>query len=410
MSGNINANLEAVLKQLYPTGMPMTSVYKDFPFLSMLKKNTKFGGDVLKVPVRVSAGSNASRDATTAFGNSGVSNNKAFLVTRGHDYTQAYIPREDWKAAVVSGNKGAFLDVAKNEIDTQINEMSRRLSRDIYRSGSGKIGQVSSVSTDTVTLTNATDARYFEKGQVLVASTADGTGSLESGSVTVSSVDRGAGTVTATANWSAGIATIAADMYLFVKGDYANPSTGTVSIRGLEAWTPTTAPTSGDNHFSVDRSADSARLAGVRYTISGSGSLRSGLMDATTELDIQTGGRPDVAFMHPTHWINLAKELESDRIAPCTEQLGQFGFEALKLRTPNGIVKVFSDADCPTSRIHLLDSSVWELASLMSAPHIFNDDNTYIRASLADAYEVRIGHYAQLVCRNPGANAIVTIS
>lgn len=163
MSGNINSGLSAVLKQLYPKGEVANSIYSDFPFLAMVAKDPTAGGDVMKVPIRRNAGANASRTASTAFAKTNVSTNKAFLVTRGHDYSVAYILREDWKASLSpKGNKGGFIDICKGEVDSQINELNRRLNRDLYRSGSGSIGRTSSVSGTSLTLTNASDARYFE--------------------------------------------------------------------------------------------------------------------------------------------------------------------------------------------------------------------------------------------------------
>lgn len=78
--------------------------------------------------------------------------------------------------------------------------------------------------TPTITLWRPKDAALFTAGEVIVACTSDGVtrGSQRAGSVTLASVDYVNGTLTATGNWTAGIAAIAAGDYLFKSGEFQN--------------------------------------------------------------------------------------------------------------------------------------------------------------------------------------------
>jgi hypothetical protein len=55
---------------------------------------------------------------------------------------------------------------------------------------------------------------------------------------------------------------------------------------------------------------------------------------------------------------------------------------------------------------------VWKLRSLGRAPHVLTygmEGLEGIRVGNADALEVRIGYYANLICSAPGWNAVITL-
>ena len=106
---------------------------------------------------------------------------------------------------------------------------------------------------------NTEDVTNFEVGMEIVFSTADGGGSVKSGSVTVNGVDRDTGILTVDAQTAIDGGTgSASDDFIFVEGDYD------LKIKGLQAWLPNTTPSSSP-FFGVDRTADATRLGGIRY-------------------------------------------------------------------------------------------------------------------------------------------------
>src|SRR5581483_9521973 len=98
------------------------------------------------------------------------------------------------------------------------------------------------------------------------ASADDGTGGggLRSAgaTVTITGLNRSTGTLTASGNWTAGIAAVAAGDYLFPQGDYNNVMPG-----ALGGWL--TTPGGGDSFYGVNRNADVTRLAGLIQTGAG---------------------------------------------------------------------------------------------------------------------------------------------
>ena len=183
------------------------------------------------------------------------------------------------------------------------------LAVSLYRDSSGQIGQVNAEpaeAADTVIqLKEASDVTNFEVGMILNIWSAKSGGTQKSvdGSVTdleVVGVDRDLGTVTIDDPYNAS-GTIAADDYLFVKGDRG------LKLSGMEDWIPEVAPTSGDSFFGVDRSSDVTRLAGIRKDGSAL-PIEEALIDAAARVG-REGGKPDHVFMSYEKFAELEKEI-----------------------------------------------------------------------------------------------------
>jgi len=275
----------------------------------------------------------------------------------------------------------------------------------LYRSGSGSIGRVSSTSTvasTTISLSNPDDVTNFEVGMVIVASTADGGGSVESGSVTVTGIDRDLGTLSAAANWSTGIATIATGDYLFKAGDYD------LKIKGLQAWLPNSAPSS-TAFFSVDRTSDVSRLGGIRFDGSGM-PIEEALVKAASRA-AREGAKPDYCFMNYSKYADLENALGSKVIYTDMKINAEISFRGILINGPRGPIKVIPDQNCPSDRAFMLQLNVWKLYSLGKAPQILDTDGLkMLRQASADGVEVRIGYYAQVGCRAPGFNVNIKLA
>ena len=236
------AALSAVLKQKYTQRRFAELAYRKNPGFALVAKRTDFGGKNKVIAVRNANPLGIGKDISTAQGTKTASSYKQFVVTRASYYGTASITGEAIKAA--KGSENSLIEGLTKEIDGIINGVSRRLAMMMYRNGGGAIGQISSGSTvgsATITLANPGDITNFETGMVLQASADDGysgsAGTRSGGAtVTVAGVDVDAGTVTATGNWSAGIAAVAAGDFLFAKGDYQG------WLKGALAWTPLSAP------------------------------------------------------------------------------------------------------------------------------------------------------------------------
>ena len=395
-------SFQPVLKQHYTNDRVENMVYRDNPLLAMLPKYEQFGGENLKLPIKYGIPQGRSATFSTAQANKTNSQYKAFLLTRSKDYSLASIDNETIDAS--KGNSNAFLEAATTEIDGAIESASRALAIDLYGNGSGSRGQVETGSTGTsIQLVKIEDITNFEVGMEIVFSTAEGGGSVKSGTVTVNGVNRDSGVLTVDAQTAIdGGSGSADDDYIFQEGDYD------LKIKGLRAWLPETAPTGGDNFFGVDRSADATRLAGIRFDGS-SLPIEESLVEAAARV-AREGGRPDYCFMSYTKFSELEKALGA-KVQYVDKHINpEIGFRGIKIHGPRGAITVIPDQNCPQDRAFMLSMSFWKLYSLGKCPKILDSDGLrMLRESNADAVEVRVGYYAQLGCRAPGFNATIAL-
>ena len=86
------------------------------------------------------------------------------------------------------------------------------------------------------------------------------------------------------------------------------------------------------------------------------------------------------------------------------------GFNSLQVAGPNGIIKVIPDQNCPAGSAFLLQMDTWKLKSLGEAVRLFDGDGlSIIRDASSDSLLVRCLSYAQVSCRAPGWNCVVTL-
>jgi Family of unknown function (DUF5309) len=419
------SNQVAALKELYTGDDYMKDlVYKKNPLLALIPKNESPGGFAGKyIPVPLIYGTPQGRSAT--FTNS--QNNQtapalsSFFVYRVSNYQLCTITNELLEAT--KDNAGAFIDEAKLNMDTSIRNISNDLALDLFSAANGVRGQISSISTGVITLVSPASVVNFEVGMSLVSFSISGTTYTQSTSAAVGyiiAVDRSNGiiTVSATQGGSAGTPTNWSTSFpnLAVQGDVAFGSntlqTQFLKVSGLAAWLPMTAPTNSDNFWGVNRSADVTRLSGVRFNGS-SETIEEALIDASS-LVAREGGMPDMCFMSFASYAALEKSLGSKvQYVDVKHEEADIAFTGIKIHAPYGPITVIPDRSCPPLTAYLLQMDTWKFRSLGKAPHILTyglEGLEGLRVGNADALEIRIGYYGNLICNAPGWNCVVSLS
>ena len=404
-------SFDAALKQHYTNDMVENLVYADNPLLALVAKYEEFGGKNLPIPLIYGNPQGRSATFTNAQTRGGVTNSQItdFVLTRVKDYSIATIDNETLEAS--KGNANAFMEAATTEIDGAIHSLSRSLAVSMFRDSSGQIGQVNAepaeAASTVITMKSAGDITNIEVGMALNIWSAKSGGTQRNldGSTTqmiVSAVDRGAGTFTISTAYDAS-GTIAADDFIFVEGDRG------LKLSGLESWLPETAPTSGDSFFSVDRSVDVTRLAGVRYDGS-SDPIEEALIEGASRV-AREGGKIDHCFLSFAKYAELEKSLGS-KVQYCDLTMNaEIGFRGILINGPRGTIKVLPTQNCPDNVAFMLQLSTWKLYSLGKAVRVIDSDGLkMLRQASADGVEVRYGSYSQLGCRAPGFNARIKLS
>lgn len=420
------SNQVAALKELYTGDDYMKDlVYKKNPLLALLPKNEAPGGFSGKyIPVPLVYGTPQGRSATfsTAQSNQTAPSLASFFVYRVSNYQLVTITNELLEAT--KDDAGAFVDEAKLNMDTGFRNISNDLALDIFGSANGQRGVISAISTGVITLTQAADIVNFEVGMALVSYSVSGTTPTQSTSAAIGyviAVNRSAGqlTVSATAGGAAGTPTNWSTSFpnLAVQGDINFVSGGLstaskLKISGLAAWLPITAPSSGDNFWGVDRSADVTRLAGVRFDGSAE-SIEEALVDASA-LVAREGGQPDMCFMSFASYAALEKSLGSKvQYVSVKHDEADIAFAGITVNAPYGPITCMPDRNCPAKTAYLLQMDCWKLRSLGKAPHVLTyglEGLEGLRVGNADALEIRIGYYANLICNAPGWNCVIQLS
>lgn len=400
-------NFAAALKQHYTSQRIENMVYKDNPFLAMISKYESFGGENLKLPIKYGIPQGRSATFTDALDNKSNTQLKAFLLTRKANYSLADIDNETLEAS--KGNANAFIEAATTEIDGAIESATRSLAISLFGDGGGSIGVISGnpSGTDTVTLATPDDVTNFEVGMILAAYSAATGGTQRTDVYKVGTVNRDTGVLTLTVPSTGAAASINAAWsdgdFLVPEGDYDK------MLSGLNAWIPSTAPSSTDSFFGVNRSADATRLGGIRFA-GGSLPLEEALIGAASRA-AREGGKPDVCFMNYSNFADLEKALGSKVSYVNIKVKPEIGFRGIEINGPRGVIKVIPDQNCPKDVAFMLDMSMWKLYSLGKAPKILDPDGLrFLRVSTADSVEVRVGYYAQLGCRGPGYNVRIALT
>lgn len=393
----------ALLKEWYDDQKVENLAYDDNPFLVMVPKKTNATGKYIPVPIIYEVNAGRSSNFTNAQNNQTPGQFADFLVTLRPDYDIATLANQAMEAA--GDDRGAFMDFATLLVDMAIQGAANSQASSLYRAGTGTIGQISSIAAGVITLTNPADVSQFAINQTLQANSTDG-GSPRAALGYVIARDVMAGTIKVSATTWGGAAGSpsgwAANDYLLVQGD--NNS----KLSGLTAWLPSTAPSTTDNFFGVNRSADS-RLYGLFYN-GANQAMEEAFIDAAL-INRREKGRPRHLMTNYGSMSSLIKALGSRREFCDWQGDGEIGFRGVKIQGPSGPIECYADRNCQAATAFLLQLNTWKLYSLGPVPKVFKykDGLEMLRLGNADASEVRVGAYSQLASRAPGWNSQIAL-
>lgn len=407
-SANTLTTFDFAIKEHYTPEMVENMVYMNNPMLALIPKYEEMRGEYFVQPVQYADVQSRSASFSTAQSLSTSSALKGikFNVTRVKNYSLATIDNEAMEAS--KGNANAFMELATNVIDTAIHTLSRDLAIGLYGNAAGAKGQVLAEPAETsgtfsFTLKDPEQITNFEVGMSLVIYSAETGGLIRTSDGSddewlVAGVDRVNGTLTLTGTYNSS-GTIAANDYIFQEGDRG------LKMSGLADWLPSTV--SATAFFGVDRTADSTRLGGLRYDGSAQ-PIEEALIDALY-LSGREGARIDHMFMNFKKYAELEKSLGS-KVVYDTLQVGQVGFNAIRLAGPRGVVRVVADQNCPSDLAYGLQLDTWKLGSIGKAVSpAANDGNRWLRQTSDDGVELRYRFYGNAICKAPGYNIRISL-
>jgi hypothetical protein len=324
-------------------------------------------------------------------------------------------------------NAGAFVDEASRTLDNGFRNISNNMAFELFSGGTATRGSISSAgvsySAPTLSwvLTSSQQVVQFEVGMTLQASATDGGAALQNtpgtiDAVQITSVNRSTGAIAGTVVQGAPQSSWVAGSFLQVLGDIGIGGSSTIAgmlgLSGLAAWVPSVDPPSNDNFWGVNRSADPTRLGGLRYNAS-TQSISEGLTNALAFAN-REGASPDIIILDFVSYATLVNELGAKvQYVQLEHDEVEVAFEAIHFHSAYGKIPVLADRSCPAQTAYVLTTDTWKLRTLGKAPHILTygmEGLEGLRVGNADALEIRIAYYGNVICSAPGYNMVVQLS
>lgn len=409
--GDTLTTADAILKQHYAPGPLLNMAAQQNTTFGLLSKKNKRttttgGGRSWTQPIRISYPGGGSSDFGTAMAaTNNASGFGVFTVTRKSHYRLAKMQTELIEATE-TGAEDAFEDMI-DELDRGIEAEANYLNFRLFRNFGGNSGKVtnSNLAMTIATLSDPSDAWAWVKNDNASMASTDGTsGALKTGSLTVASVQRSAGTITFTQNISTGVPTAAQNDFLFLAGDFG------LALSGFLDWVPDAAP-GATAFYGQDRSVEPEMLGGLRVDASQTGApVHEVLIDMMAKAD-QFGAMLDVIIMHPLATADLTKQLEGKWVIVKAQDYdgdAEVGYKGWNVSLNGKDVTILTDRVCPLKHVYGLQLDTWTLFSAGTAPMFLQKRTGSILkvSENADAIEARIGEYINLSNKGPGWNVV----
>lgn len=427
-----STNQVAALKELYVDDKDYMKniVYAKNPWLAMIPKNEStdgFAGKYIPVPLEYGNPQGRSHTFANAQNQQTASDVVSYFVYAIQDYQLVTIT--NLLMEQTKSNAGAFVDEASRTLDNGFRNLSNNMAFELFYGGTASRGQISAAGISynggtgviTLTLANNQTVVQFEDGMTLQATATDGGAALQNTPGTIDAaqvltVNRGTGVITALVVQGAPQSSWAAGDFLQVLGDIgiAGSSTiaGLLGLSGMASWVPFVDPPSNDNFWGVNRSADPTRLGGLRYNAQAQ-TIEEGITSALAYGN-REGADFDLIVMDFLSYSALVNSLGAKvQYVMLEHDEVEVAFEAIHFHSAYGKIPIVADRSTQAQTAWALKTDTWKLRTLGKAPHVLTygmEGLEGLRVGTADALEIRIAYYGNVINSAPGWNMVIQLS
>lgn len=392
-------------KERFPDDVLQQTAFMERDLLKWLPKKDDLTGDGIWVPIRYQPPQGLGSGFAQMQANITAGKVKKAFITRKRYYGGVALDDEAIRAA--RDRTGSFYDMKEGEIEDMIMNVAQELEKHLWRSGTGALGTISSITSavpSVITLTNPEDVANFAVGMNLESRSSGG--SDRGGDEPITAINIVAGTITMTSNLVADHSWAATDVLVRGQASAGASSDYNNVVNGLSAWIPAAYETSG-TFLQMDRTD-------VPHLLQGFNQAFLGTIEETVKkirsLQSRFGGNPDSVWLSHNNWHRLEVEL-AGRAIRHDGSAETFGIPSLKYAAPKGTLSVMAGAFCPEDVGYLLKRASWMLHHLDPLPHIvMTDGNRSLRGADFDGVELRARYWCELSCRSPKDNARFVIS
>lgn len=408
MADTAHTDVAWIMKRNYSDDNTQEIATRDHPTYYKLSKKQGLEGSDFRYIVQTghvqSIGGTLAGAEAAANGNSGKIQGEVFACEPRLKYGKLRLDGPSMLRA--SGNgKGAFFDFVTSHTNSMIEEFGARLAFDLFGDGNGIRGRRSSISGNEITLTDARSADRFKRGMVLGASANSDGSSPRTGTTFVTRINRAANKITVDD---------ASDIALFADNDYlfADTEPGTC-IEGMALCTPLAAPSSSDSFRGVNRYVDIETLAGSR--IDNTGIFPEEVFgDLAVEVNTLNKKLRE-GVTHPVKFQEMVKRLGAKVEYTNPGGSADIGFESITIHAAGHALRIYSDPDCPFTRIRAWNPEKHLIRYLGSgAIHWIRTggDQGPMRnwAANTDGIEMRTRFYGNYLQPDPSEHAVGSVA
>ena len=374
------------------------------PLFAWLNKERTLSGLQTEARVIIGPGGSGTADFATAEANSSPHVGVNFTYTR-REYNDV-ISIADSLIRASRNDSDAFYRIVDQETRIKLAQAGRVMGRYLVGSGSGVLGTIDSTTTlssQVMKFTTTSDIKKLEIGHYLVFA-AGATSALRSSTglkVTKRNKDTGEVTLSGTLD------SVGAQLgdSVFIQGTYT-AANDMLAPDGLQSILPDSTPS--DTFNGVDRSQDPTRLGGQR--LDGTPFSRvDGLLELAARIG-DAGALPDEygVFVSYKNYNAINSERASKLELTTMDTAASVKYQGVILPSCLGNLTIYPDFNFDDSRAYIICKSAMALSSLDDLPLIKDlDGQTMLRQQGVDAYAIRFGWYANLICRAPGWCGVV---
>ena len=391
-------------------------VYYKLPLLKTFKVDVH-GGNKILTSIKTAQTTSVGADMTGAISASASLARKQF--SQGFASTMAVGEVSTNDIDLMADDQTSVVDAMVDSSEDAMRAAAKRVARNLAGDGFGTqfiiASHSGSSSPFTLTATRVTDLAFVDVGDIMVSSVAANSASLDTGSFTVSTIDRSAGTLVVTTGNSWAGASNDTHYCFFsldkVSGSYDQPICGL----GLDFWIPMTAPTTDESAIcGVDRRSDVENLAGVRVD-GRKKAIKVAITLATAKLGIKQDADPDLILMNPNTLATLQNDLGSGNYTRTSDgDSTTYGFDEIYASFPGvGKIRIVGAIEIKEDRFYVLSTSKWKLHQA-KAKLIYPDGRGNKAGFIDHPTRASVQHRQKAVwglsCSFPGANAVVQIA
>lgn len=402
-STSVDAELVNYLEDAYED-----LAYREHVLMGSCNKKSEFG-DAVKVPIKIAYSAGQGGNFTNAAANDNGTQRVPFLVQPAKVYGVEGV--DNSQLIFTTGGEQAVISILTDAIKSSTEACGDQCEIACFGDGYGTLGTILSNSGGgpyVLTLSNVNDTYKFSNGMVLVSKATPASASLDTGTITVSSLDQIAGTITVAAlgGWTPTNAHV-----LGLQGTML-ASTAPSTFVGLQGFIPkaTARPSGGENFLGIDRTQNAVLLAG-HYLDGRKRQILDGINTLAGSIANVSGARPDVVFANPAVYAKIQAVVDAK--ASSTMKGGDIDvyYDSVTLQGPKGKMNVVPATFCPMDQVFVCDSRTLFIGSPDNKPiRPASPKGDFVDLSTADTSQVRMRGAFFFYVTAPGFNGNLLVA